>query len=173
MVTNANIIKKIYFPRLIIPLSPVLVSLFDFIMAFMVFIGIVVYYQFEPNYIQLLVCFPIGILITVMATFGIGTFLASLNVKYRDFRYVIPFMVQSLLFISPVIYPSSVIPNKTLELLFAINPMAGAISIFRIPFTGVIPSFEIVFISSFSAVFFLVLGLYHFRKTESYFADIA
>jgi homopolymeric O-antigen transport system permease protein len=173
MVTNANIIKKIYFPRLIIPLSSVLVSLFDFIMAFVVFIGIILYYQFEPNYIMLLICFPAGILITVMATFGIGTFLASLNVKYRDFRYVIPFMVQSLLFISPVIYPASVISNKMLGLLFAVNPMTGAISLFRIPFTGVVPPYEVIIISSLSAVFFLVFGLYHFRKTESYFADLA
>lgn len=173
MVTNANIIKKIYFPRLIIPLSAVLVSLFDFLMAFVVFVGIILWYQFQPDFLQLLYCFPGGILITTMGTFGIGTFLASLNVKYRDFRYVIPFMVQALLFISPVIYPSSIVSQRWLELLFAINPMTGAISLFRMPFTGVAPDTVVLAISFTSALLFMVVGLYHFRRTESYFADLA
>ena len=173
MVTNANIIKKIYFPRLIIPLSAVLVSLFDFLMAFVVFAGIILWYQFQPDYLQLLYCFAGGILITTMGTFGIGTFLATLNVKYRDFRYVIPFMVHALLFISPVIYPASIVSTRWLELLFALNPMTGAISLFRMPFTGVPPDTTVLAISFVSALFFMVAGLYHFRKTESYFADLA
>src|SRR4051812_5600517 len=130
MVTNANIIKKIYFPRLIIPISGVLVSLFDFFMAFVVFIGMLVYYQLYDHTISLnlslfIPILLLSILITSIATFGMGSLLAALNIKYRDFRYIIPFMIQALLFITPVIYPISIVSNSMLRCILALNPIYG------------------------------------------------
>src|SRR5215216_2868024 len=122
MVTNANIIKKIYFPRLIIPASAILVSLFDFIFAFLIFIGILFYYHLPVNVLKLMLFMPAGLIITTISTFGLGTLLAALNIKYRDFRYVIPFMVQALLFLTPVIYPPTIFSHDWMKYIIAINP---------------------------------------------------
>jgi len=125
MVVNANIIKKIYFPRLIIPISAILVALFDFIMAFIIYIGILIFYHHSLDWV-IIVYLPVSVMITILTTFGLGTFIAALNVKYRDFRYVIPFLIQLLLFLTPVIYPVSIIKYKWAQYLLSINPMAGA-----------------------------------------------
>jgi len=101
MVSNAAIIKKIYFPRLIIPMSSVLVSLFDFFMALIVFVGLIIYYHQSVD-LMVIVNLPLAILLTVFATFGLGCFLAALTIKYRDFRYVVPFAIQALMFLNPV-----------------------------------------------------------------------
>ncbi|HNP99297.1 MAG TPA: ABC transporter permease, partial [Bacteroidia bacterium] len=136
MVTNANIIKKIYFPRLIIPVSAILSSLVDYAMTFFILIGLLLYYRTHFHFSNLLIGLPISLIITLFTTFGLGSFLAALNVKYRDFRYVIPFFVQFLLFLTPVIYPVSILPagwiRETLQLL---NPLSGAIDTFRAAFS--------------------------------------
>jgi len=173
MITNANIIKKIYFPRLIIPISSVLVSLFDFLMAAFVFIGMLIYYHVQINVLKALVFIPVSILVTCISTFGMGTFLAALNIKYRDFRYIIPFMVQALLFITPVIYPVSILSREWLKYLVSINPMYAAVSLFRYCFTDTPLEMNLILVSLCSALFFFVSGLYYFRKTEAYFADLA
>lgn len=173
MINNSNIIKKIYFPRLIIPISSVLVSLFDFLMAFIIFIGILIYYQTGIILINALLFIPASILLTVLSTFGIGTLLAALNIKFRDFRYIIPFIVQILLFATPVIYPVSIISNIYIKYTLAFNPMHAPISLFRTSFTGVMPQTDLILISIASALIFFIIGLYYFRKTESYFADLA
>lgn len=173
MVTNANIIKKIYFPRLIIPISAVLVSLFDFLMAVVVFIVILIYYQTPIDLTSAIIFIPTGILLSVFATLGLGTFLASLNIKYRDFRYVIPFFVQALLFVTPVIYPLSVISNTILKIILACNPMYAAIELFRYPLVQKPLQTELIYISILSSLVFFFIGLLYFRKTESYFADLA
>lgn len=173
MVTNAHIIKKIYFPRLIIPLSSILVSLFDFVMAFIIYIFILIYFNSPFHALQFIFCFPFALLITLMTSFGTGTLLAALNVKYRDFRHVIPFLVQSLFFITPVIYPVSIIQNKTIQILLSINPMTAAIGLFRSALTGILPSQSIIITGMFSGLILLTLGIYYFRKTEAYFADVA
>ncbi len=173
MVTNANIIKKIYFPRLIIPLSSVLVALFDFFMAFSIYLVILIYYQFTPDFARFLLYFPMSILITLAATFGIGSLLAALNVQYRDFRYVIPFFVQALLFLTPVIYPVSIISSHWMNFVIALNPMTGAIELFRSAFTGQDANMNVLLISAAGSLLFLIAGLFYFRKTESYFADVA
>jgi lipopolysaccharide transport system permease protein len=173
MVTNANIIKKIYFPRLIIPLSSVLAALFDFLMALIIYAGILIYYHFGFDVTKFVVYFPLSLLLTVMATFGAGTFLAALNVKYRDFRYIIPFMVQFLLFITPVIYPVSILHNEWAKFLMSLNPMTGAIVLFRSVLTDNAPEWNVILTGVCSAVILLVTGLFYFRKTEAYFADIA
>jgi lipopolysaccharide transport system permease protein len=173
MINNSNIIKKIYFPRLIIPISSVLVSLFDFLMAFIIFIGILIYYKTDLVWLNALLFIPASILITVIATFGIGTLLAALNIKFRDFRYIIPFMVQVLLFLTPVIYPVSILSNVYVKYLLACNPMYAPVTLFRMCFTEAMPPVDLVFISIASAILFFILGLFYFRKTESYFADLA
>lgn len=173
MVSNAQIIKKIYFPRLIIPLSSILVAVFDFIMAVFVFVALLLFYQQPVNFLQALLCWPAGILLTIVGSFGPGCLLAALNVKYRDFRYVIPFLVQVLLFVTPVIYPMSIVPGKWLQYVVALNPMYAAITVFRLPLTRVAPDLMLVSISIISGFVFLIVGLGYFRQTESYFADLA
>src|SRR6185436_12195999 len=173
MVSNANIIKKIYFPRLIIPMSAILVALFDFFMALIVFAGILVYYQFPFDGIKFLLLFPLSLSLCVISTFGAGTLLAALNVKYRDVRYVIPFLIQALLFITPVIYPVSIFNNHLAKIIMAFNPMTGAIVLFRSVLTNQVPEWNIVIIGICSALVLLITGLFYFRKTEAYFADLA
>jgi len=172
MVANANIIKKIYFPRLIIPISSVLVGLFDFVMAFLVFI-VFCYYEHIHFSWMALIYFPLAVLLTCIATFGAGTLLAALNVKYRDFRYIIPFLIQFLFFATPVVYPTGVITNKFIVWLFYLNPMSAPLDIFRASITGgnidILPNV----LSICSSLVILVAGLVYFRKTEAYFADLA
>lgn len=179
MVTNANIIKKIYFPRLIIPMSSILVAVFDFLMAMIVFFGIILYYEitlpeFYVNYTKLVLFLPIALLLTLLSTFGLGSFLASLNVRYRDFRYVIPFMIQFLMFVTPVIYPVSMFKDIVwAKYLMALNPMTGAVNLGRAAFTDMPIDWSLIGISVASAIVFFILGIYVFRKTEAYFADVA
>ena len=172
MVSNANIIKKIYFPRLIIPMSAILVALFDFIMAFVVYIGLLIYYKSSVN-LMIIFYLPLSLFITVLTTFGIGTFIAALNVKYRDFRYVIPFLIQILLFVTPVIYPISIIKYRWIKKILSLNPMTGAIDLIRSSVAGTILSWETVIISIFVSIILFLIGLIYFRKTEYYFADLA
>lgn len=172
MVTNSNIIKKIYFPRLIIPISSILSSLIDLGFAFVVFIVMIIWYSPPVNLAYAFVFWPLGILFGCLATFGPGCWLAALNIKYRDFRYVIPFIVQVLLFVSPVIYPEMMVKQKGLQILLAANPMYAAIEIFRIPLNHGVVNLELVGISVFSGVILLITGLLYFKKTEMYFADL-
>jgi lipopolysaccharide transport system permease protein len=173
MVTNSNIIKKIYFPRLIIPISSILVSIFDFFMAFIIFIGMLIYYHTHLNILKIIVFMPAGLIITGMTTFGLGTLLAALNIKYRDFRYIIPFLVQALLFLTPVIYPISILPSEWMKYLFSINPMYCPIELFRSGIINKPLETNLIVLSLSSSVIFFIVGLYYFRKTESYFADLA
>ncbi len=173
MISQAQIIRKIYFPRLIIPLSSILVSLFDFLVASVVFIPVILYYQPSVDYVRALWCWPAGVILSVLATFGPGCLLAALNVKYRDFRYVIPFLVQVLLFVTPVIYPVSMIKSAWIQQLMALNPMYAAITIFRMPFTSIPAEPTLLMISLISSAVLVVAGLGYFRKTESFFADLA
>lgn len=174
MVSNAGIIKKIYFPRLIIPMSSILVSLFDFLMAFIIYIGILIYYR-HPVDLSLLINLPISILITIMSTFGLGTMLAAMNVKYRDFRYVIPFFIQILFFLTPVIYPVSIL-NKfpiIIQKILILNPMGGAIELIRSSVSHSALNMQLVVTSVLVSFVLFFAGLFYFRKTEYYFADLA
>jgi lipopolysaccharide transport system permease protein len=173
MVANAQIIKKIYFPRLIIPISSVLVAVFDFFMGFLLFIPLLFFFNQPVNIGQAILLWPAGLVLAIVSSLGPGCLLAALNVKYRDFRYVIPFMVQALLFVTPVIYPVSIIKIEWLRFVVALNPMYAAITFFRMPLSSVSPDPLLMLISVLSAFFFLILGLLYFRKTEMYFADLA
>lgn len=176
MIHNSNIIKKIYFPRLIIPLSAVLVSVFDFLMAFLIFLIVMIYFNIYSNldihWISFILLLPVCIIISCIASFGVGTLLAALNIKYRDFRYLIPFMIQTLLFVTPVIYPLNIVEPAYLKQILAINPMYAAIEILRGSMTGIFPNVELILISIISSLVLLLVGIFFFRKTEYYFADL-
>lgn len=172
MVTNANIIKKIYFPRLIIPISSILGALIDFFIALVIFIVLLTIYKVDINYTALLFL-PIAILITGISALGCGTLLAALNVKYRDVRYVIPFLVQGLLFLTPVMYPASISENSAVQLILKLNPISGALELMRSIFVGYSVNTETVLLSLSTSLLLFVIGIVYFRKTESYFADLA
>ncbi len=173
MVSNADIIKKIYFPRLIIPISSVLVALFDFFMACILFIILLAYYQISIHLFHFFFFSLVGILITSLSSFGLGSLLAALNIKYRDFRYIIPFMVQALLFISPVFYQIPIARNSWFNYFAAINPMYAAIELFRKGIMYQPLNTNLIALSLFSSLLLLICGIYYFRKTEAYFADLA
>lgn len=172
MVNNAAIIKKIYFPRLVIPVSSVLVALFDFLMAFLIFIPVLIYYQ-QPLSADAIWSWPLAIFASLIATLGPGALLAALNVKYRDFRYVIPFLVQVLFFLTPVIYPISLLKYPALQYFLALSPMYAAIELFRFPITGADINITFVALSLISNAVLLVAGLIYFKRTEDFFADFA
>ncbi len=170
LIANSNMISKIYFPRLVVPISAVIVSFVDFLVSFVILIGLMIFYGFVPP-IQILLL-PVFTLIAFFAAMGYGLLLAALNVKYRDFRYIVPFIVQFGLYISPVGFSSAVIPEQW-RLLYSVNPMVGVIDGFRwsiigntqIYWPGMILSLVLV-----SLVF--IFGLLYFRKTERTFADV-
>ncbi|HEY9046537.1 MAG TPA: ABC transporter permease [Ohtaekwangia sp.] len=172
MVNNANIIKKIYFPRLVIPISSVAVAVFDFLMAFVLFTVLLVIYH-QPIAWFAIVIWPIALGWAVIATLGLGAWLAALNVKYRDFRYVIPFLVQVLFFLTPVIYPVSLLQYPVLQYLLAASPMYAAIELFRYPLTNQITSLPFFYVSLACGMLLLLVGLFYFKKTEDFFADFA
>jgi lipopolysaccharide transport system permease protein len=172
MVNNAQIIKKIYFPRLVIPVSSILVALFDFLMAFGLFILLLVFYK-QPVSAHALWCWPLSLAFCLIATLGPGALLAALNVKYRDFRYVIPFLVQVLFFLSPIIYPVSVLEYPVLQYAIVLSPMYATIELFRYPMTGSEINSIFLIISLSSNVLFLLFGLTYFKRTEDFFADFA
>ena len=173
MISNANIIKKIYFPRLIIPLSSILTALFDFTFAFIAFVFLLIYHQTAVSVWKLVFYLPLSILIVILTTFGLGTLIASLNVKYRDFQYIIPFLIQFLFFLNPIVYPAKVFDVPFLTFFMKINPIAGAMQLMRSIFTaGVVPFSDIAIWLAVSFTLALI-GIYSFRKMEAYFADLA
>ncbi len=172
MVNNSTIIKKIYFPRLIIPASSILVTLFDFLMAFVLFIPLLIFYE-QPLSSSALWCWPVALVISVVATLGPGCWLAALNVKYRDFRYVIPFLIQILFFLTPVIYPVSMLKHPLLQYILVLSPMFAAVELFRLPLTGEEVNLTFLLLSLSSGFLFLLFGILYFKRTEVFFADFA
>lgn len=172
MIQHANIIKKIYFPRLIVPGSAVLVALFDFMMGLIIFFVFCFIYK-QPMHWYSVFYFAAGILTILLAGFGAGTFLAALNVKYRDFRYTIPFLLQVLFFSSQVIYPLYSVQQTWLKYILAINPVNAAIELFRATLSNHAIDTTTISIGLISTVIIFAVGLYYFRKTEAYFADLA
>lgn len=171
LVTNSNLITKVYFPRLVVPASSVITSFVDFIISAVIFIAMLIWYRFLPS--GNAVYLPLFILLAFMASFGVGLWIAALMVKYRDFRFIVPFAVQFGLYISPVGFFSNVVPPEW-RLLYSINPMVGVIDGFRwcllggehqIYWPGVTLSIALV-------IFLLLTGLWYFRKTERTFADV-
>ena len=168
LVGNANLISKVYFPRMIIPASAIITSLLDFGISFGIMLGIMIFYQYLPD--PKIFLLPVFILLTLLASFGIGLYITALNVKYRDFRYIIPFIIQIGLYITPVGFSSSLIPSKW-RLLYSLNPMVGVVDGFRWCILGQ-PMYWPSFTASVAAILlFLLIGIRYFRKTEKSFAD--
>lgn len=170
LIANQAIITKVYFPRLILPVSSVITKFIDFLIATVILIGLMIYYGFIPHLSGLLII-PLLLIITFMASVGLGLFLASINVKYRDVRYALPFFIQIMLFITPVIYPASIAGRYSY--LLAINPMMGVIQTARAAILGTSPvNWTLVSISLGGTFLLMIFGIYFFKKTERYFADI-
>lgn len=171
MISNADIIQKIYFPKLIIPISSSLIGLIDFVIASVILVGMMFYYHYTPN-IMIIVYLPILLLITFFISVGIGCFLTSVNVKYRDVRYIIPFFIQMFMFVTPVIYPVSILPDKY-KWILGLNPMSGVVETARsIIFNMHKVDWHLLSISIVLSVVFFTFGIAYFRKTERFFADI-
>ncbi|MBF2069145.1 ABC transporter permease [Fischerella thermalis] len=171
LITNANLVSKVYFPRLIVPISAVIVSFVDFMVSGMILLGLMAWYNFVPNW--RILTLPVFILIAFAAAVGAGLWLAALNVEYRDFRYIVPFIVQFGLYISPVGFTSSVVPPQW-RLLYSLNPMVGVIDGFRWAILGgdsqiYLPGFTL---SVGLVTLLLVTGVWYFRKMERTFADV-
>lgn len=168
LIGNANLITKVYFPRMIIPASSVITSLVDLGISFIIMTGMFVWFQFLPSWH--IIFLPLFILLAFLASFGIGLYLTAVNVKYRDFRYIIPFIVQFGLYITPVGFSSNIIDEKY-RLWFAINPMTGIIDGFRWCLLGEPMNWTSFYISVAIISIFLYIGIYYFRKVEKTFAD--
>jgi lipopolysaccharide transport system permease protein len=164
-------ISKVYFPRLVVPTSAVIVSFVDFLISGIILVVLMIWYGFAPDW---RICtLPLFIFIAFVAAMGAGLWIAALNVKYRDFRYIIPFVVQFGLYVSPVGFSSSIVPDQW-RLLYSINPMVGVIDGFRWAILGgnsqlYWPGF---LLSLFLVLVILVSGIFYFRKTEKTFADV-
>ena len=171
LISNAGMISKVYFPRLVIPASAVIVSFVDFLISGLILAGLMIWYGFAPG--LRIFTLPIFILVAFAAAMGVGLWIAALNVKYRDFRIIVPFVVQFGLYISPVGFSSSIVPEQW-RLLYSMNPMVGVIDGFRWAILGgntqlYWPGF---LLSLFLVLVILVTGIVHFRKTEKTFADV-
>jgi lipopolysaccharide transport system permease protein len=170
LITNQAIITKVYFPRLLLPLSSVFTKFLDFAIASLILGGMMIYYGFTPH-LNGIIILPLLLLITFMASTGLGLILASINVKYRDVRYALPFFIQILLFVTPVIYPASIAGKYSW--ILALNPMMGVIQSARASLLGTTQlNWTLVSISLLATFILLLLGIYIFKKTERYFADI-
>jgi lipopolysaccharide transport system permease protein len=172
IIENENIIKKVYFPRLILPISSTLTPLIDLVIALVVLVVFMLYYGMFPALAGILLL-PILFFISFLASSGLGLFLASINLKYRDVRYALPFFIQILMYLTPVIYPSSLLGEKYRWIL-ALNPMTGVIETARSSFLGVTPiNFQLLFVSLGISIVLFLFGVFKFKKTERFFADIA
>jgi lipopolysaccharide transport system permease protein len=175
LVSNANLISKVYFPRMIVPASAVITSFVDFLLSFLILIGMMAWYRFWPDW--RILTLPLFMALAFLAAVGPGLWITAMNVKYRDFRYVIPFVVQIGLYVSPVAYSSSVIRQRFGDVAFTVyslNPMVGVIDGFRWAILGgEARIFWPGFLLSLVFVFLLlIVGVWHFRTTERSFADI-
>ena len=170
LVGNQHLITKIYFPRLVIPISAVLAGVVDFLIAFVILLLMMLYYGVSPGWA--VITLPGFVLLTIITALGVGLWLSALNVKYRDVRYTMSFLVQFWLFATPVAYSSNLIPEKW-RIVYGLNPMAGVVEGFRWALLGnAPPSGRMLWVSIGVVIVVLVGGLYYFRRMEQEFADI-
>ena len=170
LVYDANLISKVYFPRLIVPIAAVLAPMVDFAIAFTILLGMMLFYGIVPGTVALTL--PLFLGLALLTALGLGFWLSALNVKYRDIGYVIPFLIQAWLFVTPVVYPSTIIPERW-RLLYGLNPMAGVVEGFRWALldTESTPGVLII-VSTIVVVVLFVAGLFYFRRMENEFADV-
>lgn len=171
MIENEQIIKKVYFPRIILPSSKILVSLVDFLIAFVMLLAVMAFFGKVPH-INFLWLVSLGLLIASVGAVGMGLFLAAVNVKYRDIRYALPFFIQMMVFFTPVIYPTNIM-RPAFAKLMAINPMTAVVESVRTAISGSgAVNWEMIAISTVSSTVFFIVGLIYFHSTERFFADI-
>lgn len=170
VVNYQNVITKVYFPRIFLPLSHIIRNLLDFGLAFIILLGMMFYYRIVPT--VYLWTIPLFLLLAVLTAAGVGLWLSSLNVLYRDVQYATAFLVQAWLFATPIAYPSSIVPEKW-RALYGLNPMAGVVEGFRWALLGsTAPDFRMISVSVLVVIAFFVGGLFFFRFTETTFADV-
>lgn len=177
MIGNVNLLTKVYFPRLIVPASTVIVCLLDFAISLGILIVLMIFFQFNPGW--RIVCLPLFLLLAFIAAMGVGLWMAALNVKYRDFKFVVPFIVQLGIYVSPVAFSSDLIQKSSiippaLKFIYTLNPMVGVIDGFRWCLLGgdTNINFYGLAISTILSVLLFIIGLSYFRKTERTFADV-
>jgi lipopolysaccharide transport system permease protein len=171
MVENANLIKKVYFPRMVVPISSVISGVVDFVLAFLVLLGMMLFYGTFPT--VNIIWLPFLLLLAFITALGVGLWLSALNVQFRDVRYTVPFLTQFWLFATPIAYPSSLL-SEPWRTLYGINPMVGVVEGFRWALLGTdtAPG-AIIIVSSLVALALLVGGAFYFRRMEKTFADVA
>jgi lipopolysaccharide transport system permease protein len=169
LVGSANLIRKVYFPRLVVPLAGVLTGLVDFAIAFVVLLGMMLFYGVHPGPAAVLL--PAFLLLALVTALGVGLWLSALNVMYRDVRYTLTFIVQLWLFATPVAYPSSLLPEPW-RTVYGVNPMAGVVEGFRWALLSAPPPGAIIWVSAAAALAILVSGAFFFRRMERTFADM-
>jgi lipopolysaccharide transport system permease protein len=169
MVTNANIMTKVYFPRLIMPLSGIMSPVIDFAICLVILFIMMIYYGYVPTIN--IVFLPLFFLLALATSLGVGLWLSALNVKYRDFQYTVPFLIQIWMFASPVVYASSLIPEP-LRVWYGLNPMVGVIDGFRWALLGSGMPSAMVLVSVGMVIVLLVSGMFYFQRTEQFYADI-
>jgi len=170
LVGNANLLTKIYFPRLAIPLSSVFAALVDFAVSFVVLLLVMAYYQYWPGW-TILWLIPI-VLLALLTALAVGLWLSALNVQYRDIQHMVPFLIQVWMYASPIVYPIETIPEGVWRSLYGLNPMVGVIQGFRWALLGGTPPDITMLISILVVVVLLISGLYYFRRMEKTFADV-
>ena len=170
IVGNAHLVKKVYFPRLVVPISSVISGAVDFVLAFAVLLGMMLYFGIVPTWN--VVWLPLLLLLALVTSLGVGLWLTAMNVQFRDVRYAVPFLVQAWMFATPIAYPSSLL-DEPWRTLYGINPMAGVVEGFRWALVGTetVPG-PIVLVSASVAVGLLISGAYYFRRMEKTFADV-
>ncbi|PIR38188.1 MAG: phosphate ABC transporter permease [Candidatus Zambryskibacteria bacterium CG10_big_fil_rev_8_21_14_0_10_42_12] len=170
LIANQSIVTKVYFPRLILPVSAVITKFVDFILASIILVGMMFYYHYVPSLTGILIL-PVLLLITFFVAVGAGLFLSAVNVKYRDVRYALPFFIQLLLFVTPVIYPASIAGKYSW--ILALNPMMGVVQTARAGLLHTTPiNWALLLLSSTVCIVIMIIGIAYFKKVESYFADI-
>lgn len=170
LVVNGNMIKKIYFPRLALPIATVLAGVVDFVLSFVVLLGIMLYYKLTPT-INIL-WLPLFLLLALVTSLGVSLWLSALNVQFRDVRYTIPFLTQVWLFMTPIAYPSDSIPEKW-RVLYGLNPMVGVVDGFRWALLGTHTiSGNVIVASVLVALILFISGAFYFRRMEQSFADV-
>jgi lipopolysaccharide transport system permease protein len=171
LVNSSNLLKKIYFPRLVIPISGILSGLVDFALSFTILFGLMLFYGIAPT--ANVIWLPPLILLALITSLAVGLWLSALNVQFRDIRYTIPFITQLWLFVTPIVYPSSLIENPTLRLLYSLNPMTGVVEGFRWALLGTETAPNAMILGSATAALILLIsGLFYFRRMERTFADV-
>jgi lipopolysaccharide transport system permease protein len=172
LTASVNLITKVYFPRLVIPLAPVIAGLVDLAIAFVILLGVTFAFGFVPTTLAL-VALPLAVLAALMTAAGVGFWMAALNIQYRDVKYIVPFMVQIWMYVSPVIYSYSAVPDRY-RLLYALNPMVGVIEAFRSTLVGTSEwSPQLTGMALLMGLLLMVTGAFYFRRTERIFADVA